>query len=131
MGSTTHIRGEIRIDPPITWGLVKDSEFVPDKGDWGYPHDLRLRIVEETVETDEGTLVRRVADAVIEGGDERRAYDVVAELQQIVDRFGTGRTFTGRLDLECRDYMTQSRLKVVDGRAVLFEATLAWPEGSE
>jgi hypothetical protein len=131
MGSTTHITGEIRIDPPITWVLVKDSEFVRETSDWTYTNDLRLRIVEESVETDEGTLTRRTADAVVEGGDERRAYDVVDELQRIVDQYGEGRTFTGRLDLTCRDYMTQSRLKVVGGRAVLFEPTLVWPEGSE
>lgn len=130
MGSTTRIEGEIRIDPPIPWAELQSSEFLAVKDDWGYGNDLKFHVEETEVETDEGTLIRRSAVAVVEGGDERRGYHVVEELQRIVDTFGKGRTFTGRLDLSCHDFMTQSRVKVVGGRAVQFEPTIVWPEES-
>lgn len=44
---------------------------------------------------------------------------------------GPGHTYTGRLDMTCRAYLAQWRIKVVDGAAVRFDPQIVWPEGSE
>ena len=134
MGSTVRIEGEIRIDPPVPWLDIRYSEYIPRSATkpWEYPHDLMLRVVEEPTETAEGTLIRRWADAIVSAGhDEARAYHLEEEINGIVREIGSGRTFTGRLEMSCRDFMEQWRIKVIDGKAVRFDPELVWPEGSE
>lgn len=135
MGSTVHIEGEIRIDPPAPWLDIRYSEYVPQPGikPWEYDHDLMLRVVEEATETAEGeTLIRRWADAIVScGADEQRAYHLEQEINGIIAELGPGYTFTGYLEMSCLDFMSQWRIKVIDGRAVRFDPELVWPEGSE
>jgi hypothetical protein len=131
MGVTTYIKGAILIEPPIPWDVCKDSDWIARQGDHS-PLELKLRIAELPVNTAEGVLIRRHADAVVgRWEDEPRAEYAVQELQEIIDEFGDGRVFTGRLDMECRDFMEQWRLKVVGGKATRFDPVTVWPEGSE
>ncbi|HZM83809.1 MAG TPA: DUF6205 family protein [Candidatus Limnocylindrales bacterium] len=133
MGSTVNINGEIRIDPPVPWLDIRHSEYVrqPDRKPWEYPHDLMLRVVEQPIDTAEGTLIRRWADAIVSAEhDEARAYHIEEEIDGIVREVGRGRTFTGRFEMTCRDYMSQWRIKVVDGTAVRFDPEIVWPEAS-
>ncbi len=61
MGYNTSYRGAISIDPPLTWAEIKDSPWLPETAERTWP-DVKLRVTEQAVETDDGTLVRRSAD---------------------------------------------------------------------
>jgi hypothetical protein len=135
MGSTVDIKGEIRIDPPVPWLDIRYSEYVPQPGikPWEYNNDLMLRVVEEPTENAEGeTLIRRWVDAIVScGADEQRASYLEQEIDGIIAELGSGYTYSGYLEMSCRDFMSQWRVKVVDGRAVKFEPKLVWPDGAE
>jgi len=124
------IRGEILIDPPIPASELGDCEFLQKFGERSYPHDVRLIVVEEPQVHPEGVLLRRHAIAVVGAAVESDGRRVVADLQQIVDEYGAGRTFTGRLEITSDD-MPQARVKVVDGEATQFKPTITWPGESE
>lgn len=122
--------GEILIDPPIPAADLVGSEFVQTGRSFPYLRDLRLVVVEQPVDTEQGTLLRREAIAVVPAGGVDEGHRLLRDLQQIVDDYGAGRTFTGRLNLTCLDDLTQSRVKVVDGVAVQFHPTVTWPGDS-
>lgn len=133
MGYYTNIHGQITIDPPIPWGEVRDSAFL--RGEDGWLSDpnfsLALRIDEEEVETAEGTLVRRLADAVEPIKDESYktgGEDCKASLQCILNGWGEGRMFTGRLEGYGEDNDDMWRLYVVDGKAVLERPRIMWSD---
>lgn len=128
MSYTTHVTGEFAIEPPLTWPEFKDSKFTPDnvKGKWDV--SLVLRITEDTVDTDEGPLLRRTATAlVMREIDEYRAHRLLDEVQEAVSSF-PGRTFTGRLDCEGEENTDLWRVIVRDGRAVRIEPRIVWPD---
>lgn len=135
MGYTTRVRGEFTIEPPLTWNEIKESPFI-------FPSalgrlvreyradelDLALRVNETTVETEEGTLVRRTAPTlVMREIDEYRAHNLVEQVQQCIDLF-PGHTFTGRLDCEGEENTDQWRVIVRDGRAVRIQPRIVWPD---
>lgn len=59
------------------------------------------------------------------------AYHAVAHIQEVMDRWGEGRTFVGRFD--CSDPNTGElwRLQVQDGRVVEVKPRIAWPDDAE
>src|SRR5574343_1339258 len=92
MGYTTYFTGEITITPPIPWGRLTGSPFLPDNArnyggrDSDGPRDLMFRIEEQTTETDEGILTRRSAAALVttwEGGV--TGYDIGEHPQAVID----------------------------------------------
>lgn len=136
MGASVKIEGEIRIDPPVPWSRIKDSEYLRTQNImeavFGGAHDLMLHVVEEPEDIDEGTLIRRHVDAIVPAGHgETNAYHLEEEIDAMLAEIGPGHTFTGRLDMSCPDYETQWRIKVVDGAAVRFDPEIVWPEASE
>lgn len=131
MGYTTHFSGSIRIEPPIPWGLIKDSIFAHQDGHTprADQRDVKLEVVEEPAETDEGTLIRRHAVAIVPAWeDEARDNGTENHVQQIIDQFGQGRTFAGRIDAEGEDAGDLWRVEIRDGNAVRVEVRLVWPE---
>jgi hypothetical protein len=131
MGYNTYFTGQIRIEPPLSWAEIRDSEFLPDRA-WDNGFTVKLNVVEETVETDDGTLARRWADAIVPVTDDRyKAYDIVAHVQRLVDRYGNSHAFTGRLDAAGEDAGDLWRLTVRDGRAVKIQPQLVWPDDPE
>ncbi|MEV3857778.1 DUF6205 family protein [Streptomyces sp. NPDC050095] len=135
MGYTTRVTGEFAIEPPLTWREIKRSPF-------SFPSalghsvreyraddlDLALRINEKTIETDEGTIVRRTAPAlVMREIDEYRARNLVEQVQRCLDLF-PGHTFTGRLECEGEENTDLWRVAVRDGRAVRVEPRIVWPD---
>ena len=128
MSYRTHVTGEFAITPPLTWNKFKDSEFTPEnvKGKWDV--SLVLRVTEDTVDTDEGPLLRRTATAlVMREIDEYRERGLVAEVQSAIDSF-PGHTFTGRLDCEGEENTDIWRVVIRDGRAVKVEPRIVWPD---
>lgn len=128
MGYTTHVTGEFAIEPPLTWNEFKDSRFAPDNVENSYTPSLILRVTEDSVDTDEGPLLKRTATAlVMREIDEYRERGLVAEVQKAIDSF-TGHTFTGRLDCEGEENTDIWRVVVRDGRAVKVEPRIVWPD---
>jgi hypothetical protein len=128
MGYNTFFTGEIRIDPPLSWAEIRGSDFLPEVA-WDNDLAVKLRVQDETTETDDGTLVRRWADAVLPVTDDRyKAYDILAHVQRLIDRYGTEHRFTGYLDAAGEERGDLWRLYVRDGRAVRVEPRIVWPD---
>lgn len=128
MSYTTHVTGEFAITPPPTWPEFKDSRFAPDNVKNSYDPSLILRVNEESVDTDEGPLLKRTATAlVMREIDEYRERGLVEEVQSAIDAF-PGHTFTGRLECEGEENTDIWRVAVRNGRAVKVEPQIIWPD---
>lgn len=132
MGYTSYLSGEITIDPPIPWGELQRSLFVPtpERNEWD--RLAWLRVVQETEEIDEGTLIRREAVAIRPSeADELRAHGLAADVQAIIDAHGHGRTFSGFIFVRGAESPDIWRVAVEDGRAVEVRPRIIWPDGTE
>lgn len=129
MGYYTNFDGEIAITPPLLWSEIKDSPFV-QPGPYGtVDRDCMLRVVEETVETEEGTLIRKQAVAVLcTYEDQAKAYSIVEHLQELINLHGKGRSFSGYISAEGEEAGDLWRLTVKNGQAVKVEPRIVWPE---
>jgi hypothetical protein len=129
MGYSTRYTGQIDITPPIPVEDVIDSGFASGTGVFGgLDKDIALKVSEVPVEGTPGAY-RRLAVALIpliEGG--YSGYHIVEHVQEVIDRWGEGRTFTGRLDCAGDESGDLWRLAVVDGRAVRIEPRIVWPD---
>ncbi|PZG49863.1 hypothetical protein C1I98_11145 [Spongiactinospora gelatinilytica] len=132
MGYTSYLSGEITIYPSIPWKELQGSPFVYTPEREERDRLVWLRMAEETVETDDGTLTRKQAVAIrVSEASELRAYGLVSEVQEIVTAHGTGRSFDG-LILVCGEASPDIwRVRVVDGHAVEERPMLRWPDGTE
>lgn len=130
MGYNTRYTGAIGIEPPLTWAEIKNSPYLPETAKDTWP-DVKLRVIEQTTETDEGTLTRRYADAIVPVTDEPyKGYEIIATVQKIIDAH-PGHTFSGQFDCEGEEAGDLWRLVVRDGRAMQVKPQIVWPEGSE
>jgi hypothetical protein len=128
MSYRTHVTGEFAITPPLAWPEFKDSEFAPHNIDCSYDPDLILRVAEESVDTDDGPLLKRTATALaMREIDEYNARNLMAQVQKAVDSF-PGHTFTGRLECEGEENTDLWRVVIRDGRAVKVEPRIVWPD---
>lgn len=59
MGYNTRYTGAIGIEPPLTWAEIKDSPYLPETAKDTWP-DVKLRVIEQTTETDEGSPISPV-----------------------------------------------------------------------
>lgn len=128
MGYYTSVDGEIRIEPPLTWAELKDSPFNPKSTEYDDRMDVKLQVVEETVETDEGSLIRRTAPAIVAARSESyKAYYLVEHVQKLIDSH-PGHAFAGRLECSGEETGDLWRCVVRDGRAVKVEPRIVWPD---
>lgn len=116
----TRFTGEIRITPPLDIRELLDCPFVMADED-GYEHSVRIEVVVGDDHTPVGTAIVPVME------DAYKGYDMLENIQTIVDRYGDGRRFTGHLLAEGEDHDV-SRFVVRDGRAVQAYAGLVWPD---
>jgi len=131
MGYTTRVEGQFYITPPLTWPEFRDSRFAPDNLENSYTPSLVFRVDEDTVDTDEGVLVRRTATAlVMREIDEYRAYGLLEEVQEAVDAF-PGHEWAGRLNCAGEGNLDAWRVLIRDGRAVRVEPRITWPDEEE
>jgi len=129
MGYYTSVSGEFAIEPPLTWAEFKDSPFNGRSLDaYDGIKEVALRSVEERVDTEEGTLTRVTATALVPESEEaRRYYNLVEHLQEAIDAF-PGHTFTGRFHCEGEDTGDLWRVIIRNGRAVKVEPEIVWPD---
>ena len=130
MGYVTTFNGQIEITPPIPWGQIKESPFLPDNART-YGKDIKFLIEEAERETDDGILVTRSAVGLVSTwDDDARGYHIVEEVQEAVDAHPS-HEFTGRLDCEGEEAGDLWRLEVRDRRAVKVTPRIVWPDGTE
>lgn len=133
MSYHTHVTGEFAITPPLTWAEIQGSPFkrVSRPAYLAEGIDLLLRVEETTVDTDEGSLVRRTGVAlVMQEIDEYRERGLVDQVQRVIDLF-PGHTFTGRLECEGEENTDMWRVMVRNGRAVKIAPRIVWPDDEE
>ncbi len=130
MGYISYLTGEITIDPPLTNAEIRESGLLASKGSW---LDVKLRIGEQQVETDDGTLLRRTADALIPGTEDGfKAYEFGSHLAAAVRKLDDGtRHLTGEIVRVGGDAGDVERWIVRDGQITSEQAKLIWPDGSE
>lgn len=131
MGYDSSLAGELRIEPPLTWAQIKDSEHLGCERARENGKGVCLVERDELVETDEGTLTRRYADSVAFAWDYPvKLYDIVAEIQTLVDAY-PDREFTGEFRGEGYDFGDIWLLRVnADRRVERILPTITWPDGS-
>lgn len=131
MSYTTSFDGSIDITPPIPWGKIKDSPFLPVNAKGREGRDLMFTLTQYERHTDEGVLLVTQADSLVSTwSDEARGYSIVKHLQEVVDLF-PDHEFTGRIDAQGEDAGDMWRLKVVERQATKFEPKIVWPRDSE
>jgi hypothetical protein len=129
MGYYTSVEGEIAIEPPLVWSEFKDSRFNSQSLDsYDGMSNIKLRIHEETVDTDEGQLVRFTATALVPAwGESSNYYHLVEHVQAAIDSF-RGHTFSGRFECSGEEPGDLWRLVIREGRAVKVKPQLVWPD---
>jgi hypothetical protein len=128
MGYDVNMSGEIRIDPPAPGDELYIAGY-PVPGGYG-DKDVAVRI-DDVLVAGIPDAYRRLATAIVPCMSRYTAYHALEHIQQVVDRWGEGRTFTGRLN--CSDPNTGDlwRLEVHNGRAAKVTPRIVWPDGTE
>jgi hypothetical protein len=128
MSYDINVSGEIRIDPPI---LAEEAHAAGFSGPGAFgDKDVAIRQLDEPVAGIPGAY-RRLVTAIVPAMATYTAYHLVEHIQEILDRWGEGRTFTGRFDCSDPDTGGLWRVEVHDGRAVEVKPRIVWPDGSE
>ncbi|MFI9845175.1 DUF6205 family protein [Nonomuraea sp. NPDC051941] len=117
MSYRTYIAGRLDIEPPIPWGDIADSEFLPYD-----PDEVLARCIEFEIEERD-----KVAVAILSVDPHRQliAHGLLKEIQRIIDRHGDGRTFAGVLWCRGNEPHDLWQLRIVDGKAVRVDPW--WP----
>ncbi|MFE2967509.1 DUF6205 family protein [Streptomyces sp. NPDC059340] len=122
MGYESHWTGQVRIEPALTWGEIKNNPRSPGL------QDLKLRLDEHTEDTLTGQ-VRIITAAVIEPltSGPFNGYDVETELQALVEAH-PAHEFTGAIEARPVDPDGTPWRYIVQGRKVVRQEQLtAWP----
>lgn len=124
MGYYTTWSGKITIDPPIPWDLLEHSRYRDDAH--GDDSDAAI-VVEETHDKAAGTFTRAGVAIHNRWEDHSKSYDIMEDVQAIVDAFGEGRTFSGHIAAAGEEAGDLWRLCVVNGKAVRVSPDILWP----
>jgi hypothetical protein len=126
------LTGEIQIEPPLIWRDVQDSVFLEINARHRKTgRQLRFVIEETSVETNEGTLIRKEAVALVPTWGNYGSPEMMKKhLQELVDAFPE-QIYTGRIDAEGEESGDMWRLKVVNGVARVFRPDIVWEKESE
>ena len=122
MGYDNHFTGAITITPPLTWAEIRNGPGVSD---------ARIRIVEETVDTETGQNKVLTGDAIVplEMGT-YSGHSVAEDIQTIVDHYGARHAFAGYIQVQWDpgfDDPIPQRYVVVNGHVETVTPELVWP----
>ncbi|GGN39171.1 hypothetical protein FHR83_006776 [Actinoplanes campanulatus] len=128
MSYDVRFTGEIGIHPPIPADDVIAAGFhAPGRfGD----KDVAVTVIETPIDGVPGAYRRQVT-AIAACMGSYTAYKAVEHVQEIVSRWGEGRTFTGYLQGWGEEPGDVFRIVIRDGRAVEVQPRIVWPDGSE
>jgi len=126
------LTGEIQIEPPLSWRDVQGSVFLEINAQHSKTgRQLRFVIEETQVETNEGTLIRKEAVALVPTFSNYGSPETMQKhLQELVNAFPE-RIYTGRIDAEGEVNGDMWRLKVVNEVARVFRPEIVWEKESE
>lgn len=124
MGYESHWTGQVRIEPPLTWGEIKSSNCPRF-------NDLALRLDESTEDTLTGQIRIVTAPAVAPLAGTFNGYDIETELQSLIDAHPS-HEFTGAIEARPLDPGGTPWRYVVQGRTVVRqEPRTVWPGEDE
>lgn len=128
MGYYTHVRGEISIEPPLKWGEMAGSPFLFAMADG--EKDVRIRVEETEVETEDGVLTRKMGVAIVPWSeDSYKARNVDGDLEELIALHGEGRQFPGQLEGEGERNGDMWKMRVsADHRVQQIKAQTVWPD---
>jgi hypothetical protein len=125
MGYNTRVTGAFTATPPITWTEMKDTPYASDDR---RASDLKLHVVENTVDTPWGDLIERTATKLsLRDIDEYRAYNLIEHVQAAIDAF-PDHEFTGHLHCEGDENDDIWRVAIRDGRAIEVKPRIVWDD---
>lgn len=120
MGYQARYTGEITINPPLTWEELDGI---------GSPvitlTDVRIRCHDEDASTPTARVTIITGVAVVAAASLGAGYDMVADLQALLDTFGAER-FTGHIEATGEDG-DKWRLAIRDGKAIQVHPKIVWP----
>lgn len=130
MSGDARISGEISIDPPLTWGELRDQLWALGT-DGRYP-DVVVKLDTTRESTAAGELLRHSGVAIAPTGHETNGYDLTDEVDRIARTFATApdgsvRRFAGFLHVVWGGGEEIYRIVVRDGQAVEVRPTWVWP----
>jgi hypothetical protein len=124
MADRNYFDGEITVTPPLSAREIRALPLL---------HDVGLRISRTITLTDDGESVIVTAPAITppkEWGGQHIAED----LQALADALGADHEFAGFIEMWADPGYgptAPKRFPIRDGRAVVVDAQIVWPEGSE
>lgn len=133
MSYSTSFDGELTIEPPLSWPEIQRSPSWPGHpsfSDRGFSRDFygtHLHITEESVDTDEGTLIRRRCERVTIEGSELRADAVLNSLRRLAVDFGDRHEFVGVIDAGGEDPGDVWRVRIVGREVIEDHPVMLWP----
>ena len=127
MSANNKYSGEITITPPLT---AYEIRHFTAHYDWSASFDAHLRVGEATEQTDDGEVVRRTAGAIVGPEESCSGYDVVEQIQTIVDLY-PDRDYAGYIEMDPDPGYGDpipTRYVVRDRRVVEVRPVFTWPE---
>lgn len=131
MSASNRYSGAITITPPLNTHEIRQVTSAYDWSD-GFDAHLRVNRDESTSVEGESVLIyiTETADAIVGPEESCSGYDVVEQIQTIVDLF-PDRGYAGFIEFDPDPgygESTPSRYVVRDGRVVEVRPVLTWPE---
>lgn len=127
MSASNRFSGVITIRPSLTASEIRRA---PSGKGASTTWDAHLRITAETVYTDDGEFTRYTADAIVGPEEPCNGYDVVAQIQALVDLYADAE-FAGFIEMDPDPGFGDpipTRYVVRDRRVVEVRPVLTWPE---
>lgn len=131
MSADNRYSGEITITPPLNTHEIRQ---VTDSYDWSIGFDAHLRVNRDEATAVEGESVliyiTETADAILGPEESCSGYDVVEQIQTVVDLF-PDRAFAGWIEMDPDPGYgdpVPTRYVVRDRHVVEVRPVLAWPE---
>jgi|SRR6188768_1342895 len=127
MGYYSVVTGSIIFSPPIRWAEVKDNAFTINEPGVNYV-DKDVMLESFGVHSEDDDLIDTIRPS---SEDSYKVYNIVTDLQELVDLLGKDRTYYGFLSIEGEGYGDGPdlwRLKVKGGKVVEVRPKIVWLE---
>lgn len=134
MGYYSVVTGQWTIEPRIRWSKIKDSRFLPENAKTrGIDLSFCYVMVNEEVETEQGTLLRKEAVGIMcTENDAFKAYQIEDDLRNIFKEITSlGSAAYGGFVRVGENQGDVERFKATGQALFVEQAKLVWPDGTE